>query len=102
MVSKFGSIRHTELPLYLYVMFPYVGFTIIANLFLLGTCQLFTCDSEDIRGRLLSYGSQCLRHMSRHERKCVLMGAKAFRLTEFPIGEFTDYTLNALAEEYYN
>ena len=94
-VCMYISIRHTDLPIYLYVIFPYIAFTLLLIIFWLSyDIALITRDFECIRGQLLSHQSPYLVHMSRHERKCVMMRATAMRVVEFPVGEFADFSLS--------
>ena len=93
-VSTFVSIRFTELPLVFYVIFPYTAFTLMLVLFwaCYDIVRLIRA-SEDVMGQLLSHNATYLRSMSRAERMKVLKRAKAMKILEFPIGEFSEFSL---------
>ena len=94
-LCMYVSVRPTGLPFYLYASFPYVGFNCLFFLFWMSyDIVLITRDSEYIRGQLLSHESPYLVHMTTHERNLVMKRARAFRVPEFPVGEFTDFTLS--------
>ena len=94
-ICTFVSIRHTGLPIYLYVIFPYTGFTLLFITFWLSyDIALITRDLENIRLQLLSNESQYLGQKSKRERKELMMRARAMRVSEFPVDDFADFSLN--------
>ena len=93
-VSTFVSIRYTDLPLLLYIIFPYTAFTLMLVIFwMCYDTVLVVRASEDVMGRLLSHNAIYLRPLSRAERIKVLKRAKAMKVLEFPIGEFSEFSL---------
>ena len=94
-VTTFVSIRYTELPLIFYVFFPYTAFNLMFAIFWVcyDVVHIIVRASEDVMGTLLSQDAKYLRHMPRAGRLEVLKRARAMRVLEFPIGEFTDFSL---------
>ena len=91
-VTGFISIRYTELPVYYYIFFVNTALSLLIIIF--WSCYdilLVTRASEDILGQLLSYEAAHLRKMPKVERTVVMKRAKAMRLIEIPVGDFSDF-----------
>ena len=94
-ITAFVAIRYTELPLIFYVFYPYTAFTLMFVIFwMCYDTVLVVRASEDVMGQLLSHDAKYLRTMSRAERIKVLKRAKAMKVLEFPIGDFSEFSLN--------
>ena len=94
-IAALISVRFTELPFHFYIIFPFLAFMGMFSIFWMAyDIVLITRDSEYMRGQLLSHESTHLRRMSKYERTRVVMRAKAMRVTEFPVGNFADFSLN--------
>ena len=94
-LAAFISIRFTGLPLHFYIIFPVLALMAMLSIFWMTyDIVLITRDSVYIRGQLLSHESTHLRHMSKYERIRVMMRTKAMRVTEFPVGDFADFSFN--------
>ena len=94
-ICMFVSIRHTELPIYLYLVFPYVGITDFLIIFWMSyDIVLITRDFEYIRGQFLCHDAPYLVQKTKWDRKHVMMRARAMRVVEFPLGDFADFSFN--------
>ena len=105
-ITAFVSIRYTDLPLILYIFYPNTASNIMLIVFWLcyDGVRLVRA-SEEIIGRLQSESAGYLRPLTRAGRSQVLKRAKVMKELEFPLGEFSEVTLNlpiAMWEEILN
>lgn len=86
----FITIQFTDLPLILYVAFPYVGTTVLIIMFwMIYDVLLITNAAEEVRGKLLSWEPRYIRFMPRAMKIKLLKRAMAMRPLLFPIGNLT-------------
>ena len=94
-ITTFVSIRYTELPLIFYIFYPNTAFNLMLIIFwMCYDTVLVVRASEDVMGQLLSHDVEYLRHMPRAQRNQVLKRAKGMKFLEFPIGDFSEFSLN--------
>ena len=105
-ITAFVSIRYTDLPLILYIFYPNTAFNLMLIVFwLCYDCVRVTRASEEIIGRLQSENAGYFRPFPRAERIQVLKRAKIMKEFEFPLGTYSEVTLNlpiAMWEEILN
>ena len=93
-VVFYVTLRHTELPILLYVVFPYAGLTMLVILFWISyDATVVIQASEKLLSQLRSDGSQYLAGLSREEKIRILLRSRAMRPLAFPIGNFTNFSL---------
>ena len=105
-ITTFVSIRYTDLPLILYIFYPNTAFNLMLIIFWLcyDTVRVVRA-SEEIIDRLQSQSADYLRPLPRAMRMHVLKRARAMKEIEYPVGEFSELTLNlpiAMWEEILN
>ena len=94
-LTTFVSIRFTNLPFFLYIVFPYVAVTLMLIIFWISyDAVVVTRSFEDVLAQLLSHDAAYLGQMGRKERTRVMKRARAMRPVNFPIGEFADFSMN--------
>ena len=94
-VTIYVSIRHTELPFYFYIFFPYTGVTLMFLVFWFSyDAVCIRRHSEEVLNRLLDYEAEHLRGMTKGERMNVMKRARALRAINFPMGSFAEFSLN--------
>ena len=89
------TIRHTDVPLYIYCLFPYIGALFTFMLF--DMCYdgiLVIRASEDSLTKLRSAEKQYFLRMPIHERMATMKRAKALRPAYFSVGSFTEFTMD--------
>ena len=89
------TIRHTELPLYIYCVFPYAG--ILFTFMLFDLCYdgiLVMRASEDSLTKLRLAEKQYFLRMPTDERMAMMKRAKALRPAFFSVGSFTEFTMD--------
>ena len=105
-VAAFVSIRYTDLPLVLYLVYPNTACNLMFMVFwLCYDIVRIVRASEEIIGRLQSDDADYLRPLSRAMRVQVLKRARALKEIVYPVGEFSELTLNlpiAMWEEILN
>ena len=105
-VAAFVSIHYTELPMILYLVYPNTAFNLMFMVFWLSyDIVRIVRASDEIIGRLQSENADYLRPLSRAMRMQVLKRARSLKQIEYPVGEFSELTLNlpiALWEEILN
>ena len=93
--TTFVSIRYKELPTLFYVFYPNTAFNLMFVLFwMCYDAVLLIRASEDVLGKLVSHEAEYLRPMPRGTRIQVLKRAKAMRVLEIPIGDFSEFSLS--------
>ena len=95
-VAAFISIHYMDqLPLYIYVFFPYVAFTLMLVIFWLcyDAVRLLRA-SQSVLSSLLAQDVQYMCGLSRAERLQLLKRARAIKELECPIGVFTEFSLS--------
>ena len=105
-ITAFVSIRYTDLPLILYIFYPNTAFNLMLIVFWLfyDTVRIVRA-SDEIIGRLQSENAGYLRPLPRAMRIQVLKRAKVMKEIEFPLGNYSEVTLNlpiAMWEEILN
>lgn len=92
-LSLYIGIRHTDLPWYLYWVFPMAGIAVLIQEFGFASDVMGAKgDSEEIVDKLQSPASASLQRLSFEERKKILRRSKAMTQLHFPIASFTDYS----------
>ena len=72
-VTTFVSLRYTELPFFLYIVYPNTAITFMFIIFYVSYDEvLITRDSEAILGQLWSYEALYLRSMPKSERTKIM------------------------------
>ena len=92
-VTIYVSIRHTELPFYFYMFFPYTGVMLMFVVFWFSydaVCILR--HSEEVLNGLLDYEAKHLR--GKGQKMNVMKRASALRAINFPMGSFAEFSLN--------
>ena len=90
--SSYVTARHTELPLYIYWMFPYISVSYSLITFDLCYDGILTIRaSEGSLGLLRSKEKQYFRGLSVEERRFRNKTAMALRPVFFNVGDFADY-----------
>ena len=93
-VCFYIALRHTELPILLYLCFPYAGFTILVILFwICYDATVVIQESEKLLSQLRSDGSPYLAGLTREEKIKILLRSRAMRPLSFPISNFTTFSL---------
>ena len=93
-ISFYVTLRHTELPILLYVCFPYAGLTILVMLFwICYDATVVIQASEKLLSQLRSDGSPYLAGLTREEKMRILLRSRAMRPLAFPVGNFTNFSL---------
>ena len=94
-ITTFVSIRYTELPLIFYIFYHNTAFNLMLIIFwMCYDTVLVVRASEDVMGQLLAHDVAYLRHMPRAQRIQALKRAKGMKVLEFPIGDFSEFSLN--------
>ena len=95
-VAAFISIRYTDqIPLYVYIFFPYIAFTLMLVIFwLCYDAVRIVRASQGVLSSLLTQDVEYMRGLSRVGRLEVLKRARAMKELECPIGEFTEFSLS--------
>ena len=89
------TMKHTDLPWYIYSMFPYTGVLVFGMLFTLGYDGILTIRaSEASLTKLRSAEMQYFRLMPNQERAALIKRAKAFRPAFFSVGNFTEFNMD--------
>ena len=97
-ISTFVSVQYTELPLILYIFFPFIAFTIMTVIFWLSydaNCGVRV--TEEILGKLFSQHAEHLRPFPPAVRIRVMQVMKrdiAIKALEFPVGDFAELRLS--------
>ena len=94
-LTSFVAARHTELPLYIYWLFPYIAITYWIILFDL--CYdgiLVIRASEGSLSKLRSREEQYFCRLPIEEQKAMNKKAKALRPAFFTVGSFTEFNIN--------
>ena len=94
-IAWYLTIRHTELPLYIYCVFPYAG--ILFTVMLFDLCYdgiLVMRASEDSLTKLRSTEKQYFLRMPIDERMAMVKRARALRPAFFSVGSFTEFTMD--------
>ena len=93
-ITLFVTIRYTQLPLMFYIIFPYVGLTVIFMMFwqFYDVIRILRA-AENILEPLWSHEAPYLKRLSKVERTKVLKKAKAMRPLVFPIGD-SEFSIN--------
>ena len=101
-VAVFGlytSMRHTQLPPFIYFLFPVLSGAAVWNIFdLCHDGMLAIWASEDSLHRLRSAMNEHLRQLSVAEKRGVLKRAKALRPAFFHLGHFTQFSIDVPVE----
>ena len=100
--DMYATIRHTELPLLLYLLFPYfaVAFTVI----LFDICRdgvVAIRLSEDVMSRLRSTETESLSRMPVMEKMATLKRAKALRAVYGNVGIFGEFSIDTPVGAWY-
>ena len=97
-ISTFVSVQYTELPLILYIFFPFIAFTIMTVIFWLSydaNCGVRV--TEEILGKLLSQHTEHLSPFPPAVRIQVMKRDRAMKALEFPVGDFAEFWLSLSA-----
>ena len=94
-VACFLTLRHTDVPWYIYFWFPYVAFLFAVTIFDTAYDGIVVIRaSEATLTTLRSREMQYLRRMPTEERAAVIRRAKALRPVCFSIGSFTEFNMD--------
>jgi len=93
-VATFLSIRYTEVPLMIYILFPYYASNIMLVIFWQSYDMLRVIRaSEDILGSLWRHDAPYFRGMTRAKRVELMKRSKAMRPVAFPVAD-SEFSLN--------
>lgn len=93
-LGVFSTIRCTELPLMIYVLFPYVAWTILLLIFWQSHDMISVIrGSEDILGKLWQHEASYFRGLSRAKRVELMKRSKAMRPLAFPVAD-SEFSVN--------
>ena len=105
-VALYVSIRHTELPILVYMFFPYLAILVGAVMFSMCWDGIIVLRaSEDLVSTLRSTAPAYILRLAPSERAYSMMRAKAARTSFFHVGIFADFSFDvtiAIAEEILN
>ena len=94
-VTTFVTIRYTELPLILYMIYPSIALDRMFVIFwMCYEAVLLVRASEEIVGQLASHDAKFLRPLPRALRMEVLKVAKAMKPIEIPLGHFAKFSIS--------
>ena len=94
-LAFYMTIRHTDVPLYIYCMFPYIGALFTVMLF--DMCydgMLVIRAAEGSLHTLRSTEMQYFLRIPIDERMAMIKRAKALRPAFFSVGNFTEFTMD--------
>ena len=93
-IAAFFTIRFTQLPLFLYVFFPYIA-VILMTLIFWQSYDMFCAirTSEDVLAVLGRHEAPYFEHMTRAQRIEKMKRSKAMRPLVFPVAD-SDFSLN--------
>ena len=92
-VGLFVGLRHTELPWYLYWVYPITGTVLLIQIFVFAYCVIgVQQESEEIVEKLQSLASGSLDGLTLVEKKKVLKRSRAMTPLPFGIHGFTDFS----------
>lgn len=94
-VTSYVTLRHTGIPVYLYVFFPFTGATLMSFIFLFSydAHSIVSC-IDGLTAALLEPQARCFQWMRKAARDRVMKRAKAFRPFIIPLGPFGRFSLN--------
>ena len=93
-ITFYVTLRHTDLPWFVYIFFPYCGVTCLAFIFWVAYDVVSVQrESEAILGLLQSTSGSYLGRLGREERLAMVKRAKAMRPLAFNVGNFNEFSL---------
>ena len=97
-VCFYVTLRHTEIPTYIYVGFPYVGVSLLALIFWLSYEVTMLIRSTDaIVGTLTSTEDDYFRELPKQQKQFLVKLGKSTRSFSYPMGDFMDFSLDVPA-----
>ena len=94
-VALYATIRHTDLPLLLYLLFPYM--TVVFTVIMFDVCRdgfVAVRVSEDVLSRLRSTEMEHLSRLPMLDKMASLRRAKALRRIDGNVGIFGEYSID--------
>ena len=94
-LGMYISIRHTQLPVFIYCLFPYVAVLFLVEIFDLCHDGILTIRaSEDVLSRLRSTENGYLYRLPMEERMSIQKRGKALRPAFFSVGNYTQFNFD--------